>query len=71
MFLVIYDDHGKEPEYMMVCYTVEGAKHYIGYEMGVSIPDEDYETDEHGHVVYVLGDSQYIIWPVDLWSNPE
>lgn len=69
MFLVSYEDHGAEyPENIATAESMNAAKACIESELDIELDDSDYETDERGRTIVLLGDSQYAIEALKHWS---
>jgi hypothetical protein len=68
MFLVIYEDHGKEPENLATASNIAQAKSFISMELGLDDPAEidsyEWKNDDEGRMLCILGDAQYVIQPL-------
>lgn len=70
MFLVIYEDYGKEPQNVATAETVTAAKAAIAHALGIDEEDVDQierEIDEQGRQCFIIGDAQYVIVPLVHW----
>ena len=68
MFLVIYEDHGHEPRNIATAENMRAAKACIDKACGEHVEDSEYETDEDGRTVFIIGDAQYAIEALVHWS---
>lgn len=70
MYLIVYEDYGKDPRNIATAETLAAAKACIANEFDGTPPkDSDYHTDEIGRIVFSLGDTDYIIQALPHWSK--
>lgn len=61
MYIVSYEDHGREPRNLAVASSLESAKDYINKQLGAVVPDDEWDIDEYARIIYCFGDAQYVI----------
>lgn len=67
MYLVSYEEYGKETKNLVVGMTLSAAQYYVGIHEEIdpfdhSIWEED--PEDSNRLLFVLGDSQYVIEPI-------
>lgn len=68
MFVVSFEDHGKEPKNIGTAETTKLAKQCIEEHFGSEVKSEDFVVDDRHRIVFSIGDAQYVIESLQHWS---
>lgn len=70
MYVVIFQEHGKEDKPLFTASNINTAKAGIADKLGIDEKDVELERDEESDTIYRynIGDADYTVYALSHWS---